>query len=84
MPRYSPANLRAHRRFIRSADMMTVQDDEPVGGLRVSTNNSGIFLYYNPCLGVPPIAIETPLRFFGVQAFVGVCCLLALFVLAGF
>ena len=37
-----------------------------------------MFVYCNPCLGIPPIVIESPLRYFGVQMLVGLACLLGL------
>ena len=37
-----------------------------------------MFLYCNPCLGTPPIVIEWPLRYFGIQMLVGLACMLGL------
>jgi hypothetical protein len=37
-----------------------------------------VFLYCNPCLGVPLVAIEYPLFFFGIQIAAGFAALLML------
>jgi hypothetical protein len=36
------------------------------------------FVYWNPCLGIPAITIESPRRYFGIQLMVGIACLLVL------
>ena len=38
------------------------------------------FLHWNPCLGIPPIVIESPLLFFGIQIAVGLVCLVILLI----
>ena len=35
-------------------------------------------VYFNPCLGIPPITIDVPAHFFGVQMLVGAASLLVL------
>lgn len=37
-----------------------------------------MFVYCNPCLGIPPIVIESPLRYFGIQMLAGLACVLSL------
>ena len=34
-------------------------------------------IYCNVCLGIPPILIDSPLRFFGIQIIIGFVVLLA-------
>lgn len=38
------------------------------------------FLYWSPCLGMPPIVLESPLLFFGIQIAVGLICLAVLLI----
>jgi hypothetical protein len=38
------------------------------------------FLYWNPCLGIPPIVLESPLLFFGIQIAAGLVALLVLLI----
>jgi hypothetical protein len=38
------------------------------------------FLYWNLCLGMPPIVLESPLLFFGIQIAVGLVCLAVLLI----
>ena len=33
------------------------------------------WIYCNPCLGIPPMVIESPKRFFGIQLLVGIAFL---------
>lgn len=37
-------------------------------------------LYWNPCLAMPLIVIESPLLFFGIQIAVGIVCLVVLLI----
>jgi hypothetical protein len=46
---------------------------------RVPSESQGV-VYCNPCLGIPPILIESPARYLGVQMVAGVSSLLALLV----
>ena len=33
------------------------------------------WIYCDPCLGIPPMVIVSPKRFFGIQLLVGIACL---------
>ena len=37
-----------------------------------------MLVYCNPCFGIPPIVIASPLRYFGIQMLVGLACILGL------
>ena len=37
-----------------------------------------LLIFCNPCLGVPPIVIEAPLQYFGVQMVVGIAGIVGL------
>lgn len=37
-------------------------------------------LYWNPCLGMPPITVESPLLFFGIQIAAGLIALAVLLI----
>lgn len=52
-----------------------------VSSIRVTLTASSqdpMLVYCNPCLGVPPIVIASPLHYFGVQMLVGLTCILSL------
>jgi hypothetical protein len=34
-------------------------------------SKASLLIYCNPCLGIPPIVIESPLQYFGMQMIVG-------------
>jgi hypothetical protein len=53
----------------RAAPHHVVEDD-------AASNSS--WMYACPCQGVPPIAIESPLHFFGIQLLAGLCAMLTL------
>jgi hypothetical protein len=44
------------------------------------TPPAAALLYWNPCLGMPLIVIESPLLFFGIQITVGILCLVVLLI----
>jgi hypothetical protein len=37
-----------------------------------------LLIYCSPCLGIPPIVIESPLQFFGTQMLLGVAGIVVL------
>ena len=39
-------------------------------------------LYWNPCLGIPPMVLFAPAHFFGIQFLVGKICLISLLLTA--
>ena len=41
-------------------------------------SQDSLLIYCNPCLGIPPIVIESPLRYFGTQMLVGVAGIVGL------
>jgi hypothetical protein len=49
-----------------------------VRGALTAPSQGAMFVYCNPCQGIPPIVIESPLRYFGVQMLAGLACLLGL------
>ena len=49
-----------------------------VRAARTAPSQKPLFIYCNPCLGIPPIVIELPLRYFGIQMLVGVACIVGL------
>lgn len=55
----------------------------PTSAVGGSVPGSQVFLYCNPCLGIPPIAIASPERYVAIQVLVGLGCLLALYVFEG-
>ena len=52
---------------LRPASVLTPRPASPQGPLRVTCN---------PCLGIPLIVIETPLRHFGIQMLAGLASVL--------
>ena len=49
-----------------------------VRAARMAPAREPLFMYCNPCLGIPPIVIESPLRYFGIQMLVGMVCIVGL------
>ena len=49
-----------------------------VHAAQTAPSQEPLFVYCNPCLGIPPIVIESPLRYFGIQMLVGVACIVGL------
>jgi hypothetical protein len=41
-------------------------------------SQASLLIYCNPCLGIPPIGIVSPLQYFGVQMLVGVAGIFSL------
>ena len=52
-------------------------------GHSAETTGDAVFVYSSPCLGIPPIVIESPGHYFGWQMLLGVISLFVLLILAG-
>ena len=56
----------------------TPQIIQGVRAAQTAPSQEPLFVYWNPCLGIPPTVIESPLRYFGIQMLVGVACVVSL------
>jgi hypothetical protein len=54
----------------------TLQRASVTGALAAPPRDA--MLFCNPCLGIPPIVIGSPLLYFGVQVLAGLACLVGL------